>query len=107
MLKRRSLDYGALFYHHEKGKLESMGSITEVAEDDSSSSKAIDDGDGEFSSAPPAGTWAMAAEAKARESKPARERDLANTLRRAEQDMEHMDENLQKLEEFLNHFDDY
>ncbi|XP_041467701.1 uncharacterized protein LOC121418062 [Lytechinus variegatus] len=105
MLKRRSLDYGSLFYHHERNELESMGSITEVAEEEPSSPTSIGD-DEEETSVPPAGTWArsmMKDSSKSRQSKSAKEREM---IRRAEREMEHMDEHLQKLEDFLNRFQD-
>ncbi|XP_071491511.1 uncharacterized protein [Diadema antillarum] len=103
MLKRRSLDYGSLFYHHE---VESMDAIAEDGDEENSPSPS---GGGSVSHSPLSivkgsreGTWAMETKAKLRESK---DRDLSDIIRRAEREMELMDTNLHKLEKFLEEAD--
>lgn len=106
MLKRRSLDYGSLFYHHE---IENMDTIGEDNEESQSGTKHSNDNEQTATTTltatmgsgcgPRGGTWAMESEAKERDA--AKSPDLAAILLRAEKDMEQMDYHLHKLEEFL------
>lgn len=108
MLKRRSLDFGSLFYHHEvAGNMGSnMGAIAEDnSEEEDNDDDAADASEEDGASAGPLeGTWAM--ETREKERLAGASPDLTAFILRAEQEMEQMDLHLHKLEDFLDQPDD-
>ena len=101
MLKRRSLDFGALFYHHEV--VDNMDTIEEDNSEGETGESANDhDGKSTTTGGPQAGTWAMETEQKERRATP----DLTAFILRAEREMEQMELHLHKLEDFLEQTDD-